>query len=1288
MAERALPTVAEPLEALIRPAPALDMAGTGIVAPARLPERSGAVIEVAARPHPFREAVVTEVRPAGTTLRQIVADLIREPWLRSWAAVSVDGELVHPMYYVRPQGPEYRPKPGRRVTVTVVPQGEGEGKNTAAVILSAVVLIAAAAVTANPQLVAAIGGFVGGGAATGAAIVAAGALGATIAINALLPPPQPKLRDQAGAPRVSPSIVAARNELRPFGVVPRVLGRVPFFPPLGARQFTEVVGNDQYLRVLIDWGRGPLRLSELKIGDTPLSSFQDVEAEVRNAEVDDPKIVTNLTDDPLTLFTNVVDEQAFQINLAEGLPEGEGQIGPWYVRRSGLDADELSVDITYLQGVGKMDKGQRQTRTTKYRIRYAPAGTENWTEVGLFEVTDNLSVQPLRRGNHWKVARGQYDVAVRQEGLVGHAENPQEALVAEAIWTALRTITAVDPITAPGHTKLALRIRATNQLSAILDSINGVAESILPDWDSGTQTWITRPTNNPASLARHVLQGAEQEEPVPDGQLDLAQLQHFHEWCASKGFAYNAVIDYETTDLEVLDDILAAGRAARTIRDGNVVSLIIDEPQATPRAMFSPRNSWGLTLEKSFVEIPHALRGLFPIGPAQVAERLIFDDGFTEQNATKYADFESPGVTDADQLYRLGRYRLAELHLRPERATFFTDLEHLVVTRGDRVRLQYDTILVGLGAGRIRELVTSGSDTTGVVLDEEVSMESGKSYTLVVRLRDNTEQIHTIVTQPGLTTTLTFQSPIATGAGPQVDDLALFGESGVETMNVLIRSIRPMEDGTAQLSVVPYDDAIYTADTEAIPEFDPKITRPPDLTAPPAPVVDTVQSDEFVLSVAADGSLEPRIVVGFHYRSGSALPVAFVEGRFREATTNAEWRPLPPVTGDLAHLVVQPVEEGRTYEIRLRSVAGNGAVSPWVEVPPHTVVGTRTPPPDVPAVFVQDRELTWTYPTTLRDLAGFRVRRHLGNRRTWSDAEPLHGGLISGTSLPGELRPMGLVTYLVKAVDLGDRESVNPGIAMVDLGAIPVENVVLTKDFKAEGFPGTIVNGTILNGELVALDVGGLMWSGDDARPFWTGQDLAAFWKVTKYAELTYIFSLLPAADQVPADLTLNPDVTAEAIRLDYRISGSELFWTSDAAPFWSGNDEALFWSQAPSSEEAWMLWPGELEKIERLVHEFRLRLSPGPIRGTVHGLQAVLDVPDLLESFADLTCPVEGIRLPIQAPYRQITRVEASVKDDGVAVGYVVVDKDPVQGPLLKIVDASRAFIAGVFASVHIVGY
>ncbi len=143
-----------------------------------------AVIEVAARPHPFREAVVTEVRPAGTTLRQIVADLIREPWLRSWAAVSVDGELVHPMYYVRPQGPEYRPKPGRRVTVTVVPQGEG--KNTAAVILSAVVLIAAAAVTANPKILVAVGGLVGGGAATGAAIVAAGSVVSTVSVNRLL----------------------------------------------------------------------------------------------------------------------------------------------------------------------------------------------------------------------------------------------------------------------------------------------------------------------------------------------------------------------------------------------------------------------------------------------------------------------------------------------------------------------------------------------------------------------------------------------------------------------------------------------------------------------------------------------------------------------------------------------------------------------------------------------------------------------------------------------------------------------------------------------------------------------------------------------------------------------------------------------------------------------------------------------------------------------------------------------------------------------------------------------
>ena len=45
-------------------------------------------------------------------------------------------------------------------------------------------------------------------------------------------------------------------------------------PPLGALPYTETVGDTQYLRMLFVWGYGPLEISDLRIGETPLSEFE------------------------------------------------------------------------------------------------------------------------------------------------------------------------------------------------------------------------------------------------------------------------------------------------------------------------------------------------------------------------------------------------------------------------------------------------------------------------------------------------------------------------------------------------------------------------------------------------------------------------------------------------------------------------------------------------------------------------------------------------------------------------------------------------------------------------------------------------------------------------------------------------------------------------------------------------------------------------------------------------------------------------------------------------------
>ena len=63
----------------------------------------------------------------------------------------------------------------------------------------------------------------------------------------------------------------------------------------------------------------------------------------------------------------------------------------------------------------------------------------------------------------------------------------------------------------PGVTVTEGRIKATDQLNGRIDRLNGVVESILPDWFEGQ--WTERPTSNPAAHFRAVLQGSSNKRP-------------------------------------------------------------------------------------------------------------------------------------------------------------------------------------------------------------------------------------------------------------------------------------------------------------------------------------------------------------------------------------------------------------------------------------------------------------------------------------------------------------------------------------------------------------------------------------------------------------------------------------------------------------------------------------------------------------------------------------------------------------------------------------------------------
>jgi len=821
-------------------------------------------VQLIACPKPFSTARIEREVPEGGT----IAEMLRAIGLNPdplFARVFIDDRLI-----LKAEWEFARPKAAQLVTVRVIPTGGGGGGKDALRIVAMIGVVVAAAFTAGGGLAATAGLFSGGafGAVTGAGFgvgglgSAAAGIGVSIfgalAVSALIPPAAPKLQDLSRL-NLSPtlSLTGSSNQLAPYAPIPRLYGRYRIFPSLAARTYTEAVGSDQYLRLLFCCGYGPLALSEMRIGQTPLESFQDVQMEVRYGFPGDP---------PITLFPDDVYEDALSVLMAAGV---------WQHRTTQPNVREIVVEFFFPAGLATYFSDIRGDigNTVTFSVEYRPVGTGGWTVLDLNEPpviasletdfgvanSDLLFTAPDvgYAGNNWRVtiqtdvsyfvisvefigpwclvrcpvgtlaaeiveairstpgqvmadrlavalADGsdgtgavtdmsgylsggrdgvyplvvsrntrqpfryavtivppdsgmQYEVRVTVSKLASEASLTRTDTV---YWSLLRTIQTAAPVSKPGLCMIAMRIKATNQLNGTLDQFNLIAQSILPDWN-GTD-WVERPTSNPASLYRNVLQGSANARPVPDGRLDLVRLAQFHESCAAQGWTFNANIDYRTTVFELCRDVLAAGRASLHRQDG-LFSVVEDLPQTIPTQMITPRNSWGFRGTRTFTAIPHALKVRFvnPDQDWQQDERIVYADGYSAANATRFEAFELTGVTDPELAWRHGRYHLAVATLRPESYEVQMDVEHLTCNRGDLVLVQHDVPLFGLITGRIKAVSTDGyGRTTAITLDEPCTMQAGDRYGVRIRLSDNTYAQREVLNVPGVQSTLTLLAPI------------------------------------------------------------------------------------------------------------------------------------------------------------------------------------------------------------------------------------------------------------------------------------------------------------------------------------------------------------------------------------------------------------------------------------------------------------------------------------------------------------------------------------------------
>lgn len=1248
-------------------------------------------LQVVACPHPLKqESFFYYVKP-NQTIDEVIHIIQPDEELAKCVNVWLNDQIVLPERYK-----ETVVKEDDKLCMRYALQGGGGGgKNVLNIVLTVAVMVAAFYsgqwYLANYGTLTAAGTYTAGSLFTAGVIQATVATVGMLAVNAVVPPyvTDPVTYDASGGD-TKYSLEAGGNQVNRFGSVLAVLGKHKIYPQYAANPYTEQVGNDSYLRLLLNWGYGPLEVSDIKIGDTPIEEYKNVEYEY------DPMYSP---DDPLTLFPGSVQEESIGLSMDKANAS--------ITRTTAMNTEEISLDFSFPAGMYTVssESGNTYGHSRSFLVEYRESGTEEWLPLNIASEekweTVKKKVLKFKLGRSFTTTKvtkvyvgtnptnkvvisarsktafvktyryvfdkaGQYDIRVTalNNGYSGQMPDGYYTYVTTCRWGVLRSFKSDVPVLLDGLALSAFYIKATDQLNGAITDLTGVVTSVLPDWDKETQTWIDRPTNNPASIFKAVLQENMINKPLSDAQVDLKQLQHWHEYCEEKGFECNLIIEKALPLNDLLGKIASTGRATPAWLDGKR-TVIIDEPKL-PKQVVTPRNSWNFSATKEFTDIPHAWRIPFANEEKEYLtdEYVVYADGYNASNATIYETLSFEGVTNPMQIFKMGKYYHNVAKLRPETYSFNMDMENLVCNRGDVMIIHHDVPAYGIKSARIKQVILDDNgDCTAVILDDFVIFEQDRSYYLRNRYKDGSFGIFNITNQyvaddMGVEKyTMYFEKPLTDLDIPNEGDLCMIGVNEIETAKVLIKSITPQNDLSALIEAVNYDENIYS--TGVIPPFESKITLAPEYyyNKPKGPKVsiDSVYSDETAALVSLDGSIQPRILVNFSVaQNTNNVMIDHFEIQWKDSQ-NDFWNKSVNINSSERSYYIAGIDEGQSVDIRIRSYAqiknfpGTvGQPSDWATHTVESVVGTSSVPPDIEKLMIENRHLTWKYPNKPIDFLGYEVRQLGGENPIWELGTSISSGLLVQTYFDIDNRTTGKQVYMVKAVDKNYKYSKNAAYVLTDFGYLGIENVKDIVAYRNDWLGlGSVTGGTVdpITGNLQS-QISGAFWDGIPNDIFWGGIADNYFWGGS-YKDMLYITE--PYTVVADGRLTLQFDISSiYGYFIEYREYEDGL-----------------------GENEQWYAWSNYLNVAKGEKYQFRISCYQGTNPSVISDFTLINDTADQSEFFNDLVVPPEGLRVPITKNYEVIKTLTYALQTDGNGgISIIVEDKNAELGPLIRVVN------------------
>lgn len=902
--------------------------------------------------------------------------------------------------------------------------GGGGGKNTLGIIATiALVVVAVAFAPAAIGAMSSMGAISGAAGAIGVTSTAlatglywgATSMVMTLAQTALQSTPKQSSKAVTQSDSPTSFIEGASNRINPYGIIPVNLGTNRMFPNLAATTYTETNGKKQYCRQLFTYGYGKLQITDRKFGETPTDGFEEVEFDDRlNADLNEGT----------KLYTQSIHQDSSSLKLTKKIGD--------VIRTTQRDANEAIIDVTFNGLCWVVQEGKYQGMKVGYSVDfnvfYSVTGQNNWIDAGRWHVSAATTSQLRVEKRIIFPEANQYDIKITR--LTGDDEG-STIIFSDSYLTAIKSISYSSPVKFANISGTALRVKATDQLNGQVDSYNAIVTTLVRSYNPSLGYWeADKPSSNPADLFRYVLQSPAFAKRLDDSQIDLEKLEEWWVYCDSLKLEYNRVIDYDTSVDDVINDICAAGVATPT-KVNNIYSVIIDNERPLVKGLVTPRNSWDYKGSIAYPELPHALRIEFRNKDKgyETDERIVYNDGYDENNAELYERLQFSSCTNADLAYWYGRRYFATAKLQPETHTFKMDFECMTFNRGDRISLVNDVILVGVGQGRIMNFIYDNSDNPTQVLgfriDDELNIPNANK--LGVRIRDNSgkhegSQYYLLKQVTGVTNRFEFDTPLAVADAPAVDSLCAFVEDGKE-LDLIITGIKMDKNQAATITAIDYAPARFIP-LDEFPDWESQVTIPADYYRPlPPKLGGTIQSDESVMVRNSDGSLISVMIIPLtNENEDTVVPII----TYRLAGTT-EWTGASALKRDAEQVILTGLEDGLNYDfqIRYQRQTGKQLLSEPLYLTNVKFVGGSTPPSDVEnfrVTIVNGMALfEWT-PISDIDVAYY-VIRYTSELEdvSWQSAQILYDRITANT-VNGILQKG---TYLIKAYDLSGQESVN-----------------------------------------------------------------------------------------------------------------------------------------------------------------------------------------------------------------------------------------------------------------------